>query len=323
MENFVLEIKEISKSFGGKRAVNDVNFSVLRGEIVGFLGPNGAGKTTVMNVITGLLSPDKGIVRLFGVDGGASLSKNRNRIGYLQEKPRIYPDMSARDYLHLFARLYDVRNANRRVIDVMERVGISFAADRMLGTFSRGMQQRTCLARVMIHKPDFLILDEPTLGLDPVGVSDLREIFREMRHNGVTLMFSSHQLAEIERICDSVIFMSSGKVVAQGRTADLIPKADDSGVLTVELFEPIHLILPKIKAIPIIEHAVEIDNHRISVVLSAGSAHFERDRRAELVRLLTGIGLTVLSVGTSSYTLEDVFLKLISEGQRSITNKGR
>ncbi len=240
MSVHTLEIEGLNKSFQGKRAVDGVNMTVARGEIVGFLGPNGAGKTTVMSIATGLLAPDGGRISLFGVDGGARLTDIRLRMGYLQEKPRIYPDMAARAYLLLFARIYGVPTPQDQVAKVLERVGLSSAADRPLGTFSRGMQQRACLARVMLHEPEFLILDEPTLGLDPTGVADLRTIFREMRDQGTTLLFSSHQLAEMERICDSVIFLLDGRVVAQGRPADLLPGVADDLAMSVELFETVH-----------------------------------------------------------------------------------
>lgn len=316
MSGFTLEIDGLAKSFQGKRAVDGVSMAVAKGEIAGFLGPNGAGKTTVMSIVTGLLAPDQGHVRLFGIDGGARRADVRLRIGYLQEKPRIYPEMSARAYLALFARIYGVPNPGKRVEQVLDRVGLSPAADRTLGTFSRGMQQRACLARVMLHEPEFLILDEPTLGLDPVGVAELRDIFREMREQGATLLFSSHQLAEMERICDSVIFLFDGKVVAQGRPEDLLPDVAHDAALAVELFEPVHASLPVIRSLPLVESARETDTHRVAIVLRHGNTAGERDRRAELARALTGAGLTVLSVGVASRTLEDVFLTL-TRGRRA------
>lgn len=316
MSGFTLEIDGLAKSFQGKRAVDGVSMAVAKGEIVGFLGPNGAGKTTVMSIVTGLLAPDQGHVRLFGIDGGARRADVRLRIGYLQEKPRIYPEMTARAYLNLFARIYGVREPGKRVDQVLDRVGLTSAADRTLGTFSRGMQQRACLARVMLHAPEFLILDEPTLGLDPVGVAELRDIFREMREQGVTLLFSSHQLAEMERICDSVIFLFDGKVVAQGRPEDLLPDVATDAALAVELFEQAHASLGVIRSLPMVASARELDTHRVAITLRQDSTSGERDRRAELARALTGAGLTVLSVGVASRTLEDVFLTL-TRGRRA------
>lgn len=318
MNNFALEISGLVKSFQGKRVVNNVDMKVAKGEIVGFLGPNGAGKTTIMSIVTGLLAADEGHIRLLGKDDGARDTKTRLRIGYLQEKPRIYPDMSAREYLNLFANIYGVKNVERRVGEVTDRVGITDAADRALGTFSRGMQQRACLARVMLHNPEFLILDEPTLGLDPVGVADLRDIFRQMHRDGVTLMFSSHQLAEMERICDSIIFLLDGKIVAQGRTDQFLPNFDGDKLLTIELLENTQITLPIIKSLPFVETATEIDNHRISICLQIADSQTERDQRAEFVRALSGRGLTVLSIGAASRTLEDVFLRLMNDRQSSL-----
>jgi ABC-type multidrug transport system ATPase subunit len=296
-----LEVRGLTKSFRGKRAVDGAAFAVARGDVVGFLGPNGAGKTTVMKMVMGLLPPDAGQITLLGAADGAA----RLRIGYLQEKPRLYPDMTARAYLEFFARLHGVAAPARRAAEVLERVTLTAAADRALGSFSRGMQQRACLARVMLHEPEFLLLDEPTLGLDPGGVADMRAIFLEMKGQGVTLLFSSHQLAEMERVCDSVIFMQRGRVIAAGRPADLLPPAE--GAVSVELHEPVAEWLAAIAALPGVVHARVSGAHRAELILSGAGG---RDARACLSRALIGLGLTVLSVGGAAPTLEDLFLGL-------------
>lgn len=310
-----LILSGLTKAFRDKRAVDGVDFTVPKGEIVGFLGPNGAGKTTVMNMVTGLIAPDAGQIDLLGVRDGARLKEVRARIGYLQEKPRVYPEMTARAYLTLFANLYAVSAPRVRVGQVLDRVGLTAAADRLIGAFSRGMQQRVCLARVMLHEPEFLVLDEPTLGLDPNGVADMRQTFREMKAEGVTLLFSSHQLAEMERVCDRVIFMDRGRVIAQGRQDEILPALGVQDALAVEVFEPVAGRLDAIRALAEVESAEASDEFAVTVVLTDAAPADPRARRALLAQRLATLGLTVLSVGRGSRSLEDVFLALTARGK--------
>lgn len=304
-----LRIDGLAKAYGGKRAVDGVSMTVSRGEIVGFLGPNGAGKTSVMNMVMGLVKPDAGSIEL--LDRKAGDRDARLRVGYLQEKPRIYPEMTATAYLLFFARLHGVQRPERRVAEVLERVGLSKSANRPLAGFSRGMQQRACVARVMLNEPEFLVLDEPTLGLDPAGVADMRDIFLDMRERGATLLFSSHQLAEMERVCDSVVFLSAGKVLAAGRPADLLPACNAEQAMTIELAEDVAPLVSVILAMPGVEAVHAMDDHRLELVQSrALAARESRQRRADVARSLSAAGLTVLSVATAMPSLEDLFLSL-------------
>lgn len=309
MATHALVVDGLVKAFGTKQAVRHASFSVARGEITGFLGPNGAGKTTVMGMIMGLLEPDAGAIEFLGRRHRGDLSIARARSGYLQERPRIYPDMSARYYLRFFADLYGVPDAAMRVNEALDRVGLRSAADRRLGAFSRGMQQRACLARVILHRPEFLMLDEPTLGLDPNGVADMRAIFQEMKSDGVTLLFSSHHLAEMERVCDSVVFMRDGEVIAAGRPSEIASPGWGHGGFCAEVFEPVERALQVISALPDIGGARQFGPQHVRFHLksSPGDA---RSARARAVSLLSAAGLTVLSVDVDTPTLEDVFLGL-------------
>ena len=307
-----LAVRGLTKAFRRKVAVDGVDFSVRRGEIVGFLGPNGSGKTTVMNMVMGLIAPDAGQIDLLGERAGHRQTGVRLRIGYLQEKPRIYPEMTARGYLAFFARLYGVAAPDVRVGAVLDRVGLTAAADRRLSDFSRGMQQRACLARVMLHEPEFLVLDEPTLGLDPNGVADMRQIFRDMQAQGATLLFSSHQLAEMERVCDSVIFMRHGRVIAAGRPADLVPSLAGDAALVVEIYEPAEPHLAALCGLPGFAAVRLTGPTRLEIVLTPRGDSDPRAVRAMVARAISGLGLTVLNVGGTVPTLEDLFLGLTS-----------
>lgn len=303
----VLSISGLTKGFRGRRVVDGVDMTVGQGQIVGFLGPNGAGKTSVMTMVMGLMSPDAGRITLFGTLDPSPAA--RLRMGYLQEKPSLYPEMTARAYLALFARLHNVPNPRRRVDEVLDRVGLAQAADRVMGSYSRGMQQRASLARVMLHAPEFLILDEPTLGLDPRGVADMRDIFREMRDAGTTLLFSSHQLAEIERVCDAIIFLSQGKVIASGSPAELLPTDALTEGLLVETVEPVDAVQAQLAKVARIADVTASAPHQAVVRLTdpMGTLH---ERRADLARILIAASLTPLSITARQPTLEDLFLTL-------------
>lgn len=301
----VLSISGLCRSFNGRRVVDGVDMTVGQGQIVGFLGPNGAGKTSVMTMIMGLLEPDEGRIDLFGE---ARSARALRRLGYLQEKPSLYPEMSARSYLRLFARLNGVPAPDSRVEAVLDRVGLAAAADRPMGRYSRGMQQRACLGRVMLHEPDFLLLDEPTLGLDPRGVADMRDIFLEMRAGGTTLLFSSHQLAEIERICDSVVFLSQGRVIAAGTPAELLMDTAATG-LAVETVEPSEEVRERLAGIQGIAD-LRATGARTCRMTLADPALSREERRAVAARLLVAGGLTPLSVEARQPGLEDLFLSL-------------
>lgn len=303
----VLSISGLTKGFRGRRVVDGVDMTVGQGQIVGFLGPNGAGKTTVMAMVMGLMVPDAGRIELFGTARPSPSA--RLRMGYLQEKPSLYPEMTARSYLSLFARLHGVPYPMRRVGEVLERVGLLQAADRPMGSYSRGMQQRASLARVMLHAPEFLILDEPTLGLDPRGVADMRDIFREMRDQGTTLLFSSHQLAEIERICDAIIFLSQGKVIAAGSPAELLPSDALSDALLVETVEPADELRSRLSTVSAIADVTTCGTHHATIRLSRSAADLT-ERRSELARTLIAAGLTPLSITARQQSLEDLFLTL-------------
>ncbi len=313
-QELALETRGLVKSFKAKRAVDGVDFAVCAGEITGFLGPNGAGKTTVLNIASGLLAPDAGEVVLLGVPNGFRDPRIRKRVGCLQEKPRIYPNMTARQYLRLFADLYAVARPASRIEETLELVSLTFAADQPLAYLSRGMQQRICLARTLVHYPEFLILDEPTLGLDPAGVSDMRQIFRELRRGGVTLLFSSHQLDEMERVCDNIVFLHGGRVLASGRKDEILPEYGDINFLEVELLE---LAAPQIRRISSLEIVRRVDEHKphiLSIELDMPEAVQIRQRRGAIARALTACGLTVLSVSQPQPSLEQLFHALSSEG---------
>ncbi len=202
-------------------AIAGLNLRVERGCVFGFLGPNGAGKTTTIQALLGFVPPDAGTVRLLGEDVRRSVA--RQRVGYLPETPFFYPFLSGRELLEACARLFGLPRAEgrRRAEALLRRVGLADAADRRVGTYSRGMLQRAGLAQALVNDPDLVILDEPTSGMDPLGRMDVRGLIAELRGQGKTIFFSSHELSEVELVCDRVAVLVGGRVAAEGPPATL------------------------------------------------------------------------------------------------------
>ena len=221
-----IEIEDLSVVFpaagGHVEALHDLTLQVRSGQVVGFLGPNGAGKTTTMHILLGFVAPTSGSATIFGTDVGQSIA--RKRIGYLPEHPDTYRFLTGRELLRMTGHLFLIKGPQlqQRVSEVLKLTGIEFAADRRVGTYSRGMMQRICLAQALINDPDLVILDEPTSGLDPIGRMDVRQIISDLRSRGKTVFFSSHELSEVELVCDHVVILADGHVVAEGKADDLV-----------------------------------------------------------------------------------------------------
>lgn len=222
----VIEITDLHVQFAARggmvEALRGLNLKVAQGSVVGFLGPNGAGKTTTINILLGFISPTSGSARMFGFDTGRSMA--RERIGYLPEHPTTYGFLSGRELLVMAGRLFRMKKPELEVAieKVLAMVDMTTAADRRIGTYSRGMMQRIGLAQALINDPDLVILDEPTSGLDPIGRADIRKIIADLRKAGKTVFFSSHELSEVELVCDHVAILAKGSLVAEGAVSSLV-----------------------------------------------------------------------------------------------------
>ncbi|RIH88237.1 ABC transporter ATP-binding protein [Calidithermus roseus] len=221
----VLRVEGLSKRFGGVLAVEGVDLEVRRGEIFGFLGPNGAGKTTTLGMILGLVEPSAGKVELLGEPVRPGRTHALRKVGALLGAPAIYPHLSARQHLELIAGLQG-GVSRQRVEEVLEQVGIARAAHRAAGSYSTGMKQRLGVAMALLAEPELLILDEPSNGMDPSGMKEMRELMRSLATQGVTIIFSSHILHEVEQVCDRIAVIHKGKLVAQGAVRDLLARGD-------------------------------------------------------------------------------------------------
>src|SRR5499426_827042 len=221
----MIEVRELTKRYGERIAVCSISFTAERGQILGFLGPNGAGKTTTMRVLTGFLPPSSGAARVAGHDVVTRANAARASLGYLPESAATYPEMRVREYLAFRARLEGVSGAlvKSRVSEALDRCLLGEVAGRKIENLSKGFKQRTALAGALVHQPPVLILDEPTIGLDPVQIIKIRETIRELGKNRAVLL-STHILPEVEAVCDRVLIIDRGRIVAEGTSSDLRAK---------------------------------------------------------------------------------------------------
>ena len=215
-----IEVKALVKQYGEQKAVDNISFQLKRGEIVGFLGPNGAGKSTTMKIITGYLPPTSGTVSVCGIDVIKNPLAVKGKIGYLAELNALYYEMYVREYLHFIGELHSVNDIKKAVEQVIALVGLTEESRKKIGELSKGYKQRVGLAAALIHDPEVLILDEPSTGLDPNQILEIREVIKKQGLNK-TVLFSSHILQEVEALCDRVIIIDHGKLVADNKLSEL------------------------------------------------------------------------------------------------------
>ena len=218
-----ITVNHLSKIYGAQKAVDDISFSVNKGEIVGFLGPNGAGKSTTMKIITGYLTASTGSVTVCGIPVTENSNESKKKIGYLPEANPLYYDMYVREYLDFVTNIHTVKNKKEKIEEVIKTVGLTVEANKKIGQLSKGYKQRVGLAAALIHDPEVLILDEPTTGLDPNQIIEIRELIKKLGADK-TVLFSSHILQEVQAICDRVIIINKGKIVADDLLENLLGK---------------------------------------------------------------------------------------------------
>jgi ABC-2 type transport system ATP-binding protein len=229
-----IEVSQLTRMYGEQKAVDDISFSLNKGEIVGFLGPNGAGKSTTMKIITGYLKPDKGTAVVSGINVQDDPLAAKRKIGYLPEANPLYYDMYVREYLEFVADVHNIPDKKNKINNILETVGLTPERRKKTGQLSKGYKQRVGLAAALLHDPEVLVLDEPTTGLDPNQILEIRELIRNLGKNK-TVLFSTHILQEVEAICDRVIIINKGRIVANNTLFDL--KANGEGHTLEEIFK--------------------------------------------------------------------------------------
>jgi ABC-2 type transport system ATP-binding protein len=217
----VLKIEHLYKKFRKKVVILDLSFEVQEGEIFGLVGPNGSGKTTTIGMILRLIAPTGGRIELFGRDIRTNLEAVSHRVGMVRENPNFYSYLSGRENLRFFSQIWN-NGAEGRIDDVLKTVKLYSRAEERVGTYSQGMKQRLQIAGAIFHNPDFLILDDPTNSLDPLGIREIRGLILKLKREGKTILLASHLLSELERLCDRIAIIKSGKLVIEGKTTDLL-----------------------------------------------------------------------------------------------------
>jgi ABC-2 type transport system ATP-binding protein len=305
----MIEVQNLSKRYPTRLAVDDVTFSVREGEIVGFLGPNGAGKTTTMRVLTGFLPPTSGAARVAGHDVVARPNAARASLGYLPESAATYPEMRVGEYLAFRARLEGVSGAlvKTRVSEAIDRCLLAEVAHRKIENLSKGFKQRTALAGSLVHQPPVLILDEPTIGLDPVQIIKIRETIRELGKNRAVLL-STHILPEVEAVCDRVLIIDRGRIVAEGTPSELRGRLAGTPVVRVALRGAPVGAREALASLPGVT-AVQVDEAPGETLVRLTCAA-DSDPREDAFRVAVEKGWVLRELGREAMTLEDVFVRL-------------
>ncbi|MCI2046831.1 MAG: ABC transporter ATP-binding protein [Faecalibacterium sp.] len=306
----MIEVRHLTKKYGSHLAVDDLSFSVNEGQIYGLLGPNGAGKSTTMNMITGYLSPSAGTVLVDGHDIQEEPEEAKRCIGFLPEQPPLYTDMTVREYLAFAAELKKVGKKERaaQVESVVRRTGLEKVESRLIRNLSKGYRQRVGIAQALLGTPKVIILDEPTVGLDPAQVIEIRRLVRELGKTH-TVILSSHILSEVQAICDQVLILSQGKLAACGAPETLSDKLSDKGLLRVTAlgtWTKIEKAVSGLKGVV----TVKQESHSGDEVTFTVRSRKGTDLRAAVSRALAEADCAVLHMAQESMSLEEVFLQL-------------
>lgn len=297
-----IKVQNITKLYGTQKAVDDASFEVRSGEIVGFLGPNGAGKSTLMKILTCYIPQTSGKAEVCGYDVSEESLEVRKHVGYLPEHNPLYLDMYVKEYLAFIGGLHHIKNKTARVKEMIDMVGLQVEQNKKIGALSKGYRQRVGLAQALIHNPEVLILDEPTTGLDPNQLEEIRNLIKQTGKEK-TVMLSTHIMQEVEAVCDRVIIINNGKIVANDETQQLQHALIEKTVLRVEFDKEV--TKSQLKKIDGVEEAVHV-NGNVWNVITAG----DKDIRKEIFNYAVANGLSVLALQKEEKKLEDVFKQL-------------
>lgn len=300
----MIQVNGLTKDYGARRAIDNLTFDAEQGEIVGFLGPNGAGKTTTMRILTGYMPPTDGSATVAGYDVVEESLEVRKRVGYLPETVPLYNDMTALEYLTFMADLRHIPDPEERAHETLERVNLEDRAHSFIGTFSKGMRQRIGLAQALIHRPEVLILDEPTIGLDPAQVVEIRHVIREIGKDR-TVLLSTHILTEAQQICDRVLIINKGKIVTEDTPENLQSRLVGAQRVVLRVrgdSDGLGNRISRVKAVRAVETQTD------------GSVEFEfaagEDARPQVAKAVVQAGYELLEMRPVGLSLEEIFLEL-------------
>jgi len=311
----MIQAQHLTKFYGSKAAIQDVSFEIERGEVVGFLGPNGAGKTTTMRILTSFMPPTSGSAQVAGFDCLTDSLEVRKRIGYMPETVPLYPEMVVWDYLDFFAKVRGLDDRDQRIARVMDVCGVTDVAQRLVGQLSKGYRQRVGLAQALLHEPEVLILDEPTIGLDPKQVVQVRELIKNLAGQA-TIILSTHILPEVSQICQRVLIINEGRIVAEDTPANLTRGIQQSEQVLLRVRQPDdeparEELARRLRAVPDVLSVTPREDGAYEVQCA-----LDTDRRADLAATVVQGGWGLLELRPVDMTLEEIFLRLTTTERR-------
>jgi len=310
----MIKVNGLVKDYGARRALNSISFDANQGEIVGFLGPNGAGKTTTMRILTGYMPPTDGEIIVAGYDVVEESLEVRKRVGYLPETVPLYNDMTALDYLKFMAELRQIPDAEDRAYETLEQVDLQDRATGYVGNFSKGMKQRIGLAQALLHRPEVLILDEPTIGLDPAQVVEIRNVIREIGKDR-TVLFSTHILSEAQQICDRVLIINKGNIVAEDTPENLQSRVLGAERVLLRVRGDSDGLDATVKKVKGTRKVASKQEDTVEFEFSAGE-----DVRPQVAQAVVKAGYELIEMRPLGASLEEIFLELTqsnSTGKKS------
>jgi ABC-2 type transport system ATP-binding protein len=304
-----IETVGLTKRYGALTAVNKLNLQVKRNTIHGFLGPNGAGKTTTIKVLVGLLRADEGTVKILGQEVHGDMPDVRLRIGYMPELPKFPKHLKGWKLLDIYGRMYGMSAQQRRerIPKLLDMVGLNGREKDLIGKYSKGMQQRLGIAQALLNEPELVILDEPSLGLDPVGMVEVRELVKEIAKGGMTVFLSSHLLFEVEQICSHVTIIHKGVSLISDTFHNVSNRLSGQAVLQVEIAKPSDAIVKALEKLPFVSD-VSQEGNVLSIELKTRD-----DVRAQVSQEITKAGGVIVSMNLRGQTLEEAFMQLIAQ----------
>jgi ABC-2 type transport system ATP-binding protein len=300
----MIRVEGLTKDYGPRRAINELTFDAKQGEILGFLGPNGAGKTTTMRILTGYMPPTSGKANVAGYDVVDQSLEVRKRVGYMPETIPLYPDMTVIEYLKFMAELRRVKNAEDRAIELLEKLHMEDRAESYISNLSKGMRQRVGLAQALVHNPEVLILDEPTIGLDPAQIIEVRNLIRELGKER-TILLSTHILSEAQQLCDRVLIINKGRIVTEDTPQRLQSRLIGAQRVALQVGGDTDGIEKVLNQVPGVVSLTSKEDGKLEFETAPGN-----DPRSQVARAVVNAGYDLLEMRPIGLSLEDIFLQL-------------
>lgn len=310
----MLSIHGLKKKFGNFQALNGLDMEIEEGALYGFVGPNGAGKTTAIRIITGLLLPDEGTVEIAGKDALKYREEVKDEFGYVPDEFGMYDNLKVWEYMEFFASCYGLTGlvGRNRCNELLEQVKLADRADAFVDSLSRGMKQRLCLARALIHDPKLLVLDEPTSGMDPRTRMEFKELLKELCADGKTILVSSHILSELSQMCTDIAIIDAGKIVLSGNMFDILQKVNDSNPLLIKVYDRKDAAIRLLREDPTVK-TIAIREDDIAVRFHGG-----HDAEAALLRRLVESGIPVNGFIREQGDLESIFMQITNHDEGKV-----